>query len=218
MRDLIQQEIFEMEVLDRLNSGRLLPRLVFGGGTMLRLCHGLERFSVDLDFWLKDAPSPDLFSNLQSCLREVYVLADAADKFHTWLFEVKSSGYPRSLKIEIRKDAAVFRTEQTIAYSRYTPVQVLVTSLTLGDMAASKTRAFLERREIRDVYDLEFLLKRGFPPEIPWKDRQRLIEGIEALTRQDYQVKLGSILEEPLRSYYRQENFKILKNHLREFV
>jgi len=38
--------------------------------------------------------------------------------------------------------------------------------------------------------------------------------GIDALTRQDYQVKLGSLLEEPLRSYYRQENFKILKNGL----
>ncbi|MEA1927363.1 MAG: nucleotidyl transferase AbiEii/AbiGii toxin family protein [Candidatus Auribacterota bacterium] len=52
MRDLIQQERFELEVLDRLKSARLLDRLVFGGGTMLRLCFGLNRYSVDLDFWL----------------------------------------------------------------------------------------------------------------------------------------------------------------------
>jgi len=52
MRDLIAQERFELEVLDRLKRGRFLERLVFGGGTMLRLCHGLNRYSVDLDFWL----------------------------------------------------------------------------------------------------------------------------------------------------------------------
>jgi hypothetical protein len=59
MRDLIKQEQFELEVLDRLQSGRFLDRLVFGGGTMLRLCYGLDRYSVDLDFWLrrkKDKP------------------------------------------------------------------------------------------------------------------------------------------------------------------
>jgi hypothetical protein len=40
MQDLIKQEQFEMEVLDRLKSGRFLDRMVFGGGTMLRLCFG----------------------------------------------------------------------------------------------------------------------------------------------------------------------------------
>lgn len=214
MQDLIRQEMFEMEALDRLNSGRLLRNLVFGGGTMLRLCHGLERFSVDLDFWLKDAPSSEFFSVMASLLGESYRVVDAADKIHTYLFELKSASYHRSLKIEIRKDPGPFQTEQTIAYSRYTPVQVLVTSVTLGDMAASKTKAFFQRREIRDVYDLEFLFKRGFPPAISPEDGQRLIDGIDALTRQEYQVKLGSLLEEPLRSYYRQENFKILRRWL----
>jgi hypothetical protein len=32
-----QHEVFEIEVLDRLNSAKLLDPLVFGGGTMLRL-------------------------------------------------------------------------------------------------------------------------------------------------------------------------------------
>jgi predicted nucleotidyltransferase component of viral defense system len=52
MQDLIKQEQFEIEVLDRLKSGRFLDNLIFTGGTMLRLCYGLNRFSVDLDFWL----------------------------------------------------------------------------------------------------------------------------------------------------------------------
>jgi predicted nucleotidyltransferase component of viral defense system len=52
MQDLIQQERFELEVLERLNSRKMLTKLVFAGGSMLRLCYGLNRFSVDLDFWL----------------------------------------------------------------------------------------------------------------------------------------------------------------------
>jgi len=32
------QERFELEVLDRLNSGKFLTQIIFGGGTMLRLC------------------------------------------------------------------------------------------------------------------------------------------------------------------------------------
>lgn len=54
MQDLIMQERFEMEVLDKLNSSKILPKLVFTGGTMLRLCHGLNRYSADLDFLSSD--------------------------------------------------------------------------------------------------------------------------------------------------------------------
>ena len=52
MQDLIKQEIFELEVLEKLKNNRILEPLVFVGGTMLRLCHDLNRYSVDLDFWL----------------------------------------------------------------------------------------------------------------------------------------------------------------------
>ena len=48
---LRQHEMFEIEILDKMNSAKVLEPLVFGGGTMLRLCHELDRYSVDLDFW-----------------------------------------------------------------------------------------------------------------------------------------------------------------------
>ena len=44
-------EIFEIEVLETLKNSKLLEPLVFGGGTMLRLCFELKRYSADLDFW-----------------------------------------------------------------------------------------------------------------------------------------------------------------------
>ena len=72
MQDLIMQEQFELEVLDRLNSGKFLMQLVFGGGTMLRLCHGLDRFSVDMDFWVIKGLRPGFFENLRAYLAKYY--------------------------------------------------------------------------------------------------------------------------------------------------
>jgi len=37
-----QHEAFGVEALDKMNSAKLLGPLVFGGGTMLRLCLGGE--------------------------------------------------------------------------------------------------------------------------------------------------------------------------------
>ena len=72
MSDLVKQEQFEIEVLDKLNSKRFLECLVFGGGTMLRLCYGLNRFSVDLDFWIvKDLCVSTLFDNIQKYLQKI---------------------------------------------------------------------------------------------------------------------------------------------------
>ena len=61
----MRQEQFEIEVLDRLNSGKFLNKLIFVGGTMLRLCFDLNRFSVDLDFWLvQGVDQNELFKSL----------------------------------------------------------------------------------------------------------------------------------------------------------
>ena len=212
MQDLIKQEKFEIEVLDRLKTSRLLERLVFTGGTMLRLCFGLDRFSVDLDFWiLKRINEKELFYNLKSYLEKFYELKDAKLKFYTLLFELKSSNYPRNLKIEIRRKPKDIKAKLAIAYSKYSNKQVMVKVVSLEDMMKFKIEAFLDRREIRDVFDIEFLLKRGIELDVNKDKLKRLLKGINSLTRRDYSVKLGSLLEKEQRVYYTQENFKILR-------
>ncbi|GAJ19080.1 unnamed protein product [marine sediment metagenome] len=46
MNDLIQQEIFEIEVLAWLKNKGFLRNMIFGGETMLRLCDNLRRYSL----------------------------------------------------------------------------------------------------------------------------------------------------------------------------
>lgn len=217
MQDLIKQEQFELEVLDKLNSKRFLNRLVLGGGTMLRLCFGLNRFSVDLDFWvLKQIEGNKLFKDLKAYLGAEYALKDCANKFYTLLFEIKSKDYPRSLKIEIRKERKKIKTEQAIAYSKYSNTQVFLRTVSLGDMAKGKISAFLERKEIRDVFDLEFLLKKGVTLDCPAGTAKELLKEIDVFDKKDYTVKLASLLEPSQRKYYLSENFKILKIALGE--
>lgn len=219
MQDLAKQEQFELEVLDRLNSKRFLNYLALGGGTMLRLCFGLNRFSVDLDLWIiKDVDADRLFVELKEYLAGFYLLRDSANKFHTLLFEIKSRDYPRSLKIEIRKERKKIKTEQAIAYSKYSNMQVFLKVVSLKEMMKSKIEAFIERKEIRDAFDMEFLLKRGIDIDARRQILMKILDGIDSLTKKDYTVKLGSLLEKEQRRYYAAENFKILKSAIEEKI
>ncbi|MBI5416809.1 nucleotidyl transferase AbiEii/AbiGii toxin family protein [Candidatus Poribacteria bacterium] len=216
MQDLIKHEQFELEVLDILNSGKFLANLVFCGGTMMRLCFGLDRYSVDLDFWISKKIDIDkLFKDLKKYLSQFYTLKDAYDKKYTILFELKSPKFPRSLKIEIRKEIKKIKTESAIAYSKNHNIQVFINVAALQEMMNAKIETFLQRKEIRDVYDIEFLLKKGIKLDAPKKILEELLKGIILLTKKDYTVKLGSLLEENIRKYYVNENFKILKLEIR---
>jgi predicted nucleotidyltransferase component of viral defense system len=50
MRPVIEKELLHYDILHSLDRHRLLDRLVFQGGTCLRLIYGAPRFSEDLDF------------------------------------------------------------------------------------------------------------------------------------------------------------------------
>lgn len=213
MQDLIKQEQFELEVLDKLNSEKLLNRVVFCGGTMLRLCHGLNRFSVDLDFWVAgDIDEKGFFENVRKCLARSYEITDAAMKFHTMLFEIRSKGYPRRLKLEIRREAKNIAIEKAIAYSPHSNLQVIVKAARLDEVIKSKIDAFLGRDEVRDVFDIEFLLKKGIKLDgIPVEKLRKVMQNMEKLRPRDYTARLGPLLEAKERAYYSKENFKILK-------
>ncbi|MBW2023363.1 MAG: nucleotidyl transferase AbiEii/AbiGii toxin family protein, partial [Deltaproteobacteria bacterium] len=164
MNALEKHEIFEIEVLDKLKNGRVLQGLVFGGGTMLRLCHEMKRFSADLDFWkITDVDDNKLFEELQNLLRKDYEITDAQIKYYTILVEVHSSHFPKRLKIEIRREPKDCEFEQKIAYSPFSTRQVLVTAHTLKQALEYKIAALLDRGEIRDAFDIEFILRQGIP-------------------------------------------------------
>lgn len=215
---LRQHEIFEIETLDRLKSAKLLDDLVFGGGTMLRLCHGLDRYSVDLDFWFIKQVPEDIYSNkIKKTLEKHYVITDALVKRFTLLFELRDPIYPKRLKIEIRREMKECDYQDKIAFSPFSTRQVLLRAHTLEQTMNNKIAAFLDRGEIRDCFDIEFLLRRGI--NLPRLDDRQLIQfqkKIGSFKERDFKVKLGSILGASSREYYNSNRFSYLDEILTE--
>ena len=211
MNDLIQQEIFEIELLAWLKNKGFLRHMIFGGGTMLRLCYGLKRYSVDLDFWTYRVDRIDqFFINLKDSLKADYDLTDVQNEYYTLLFEIKKPLYPRKLKIEIRKETEEMDFQEIIAYSPHSNQQVLVKSFTLGQMMKNKIGALLDRKEIRDVFDIEFLIRKGINISTKNKELKKIREIIRGFKKRDYYVTLGSLLDDDTREYYKKDKFTYL--------
>ena len=211
-----QHEEFQIEILDKMNSAKVLEPLVFGGGTMLRLCHELNRYSVDLDFWfIKRAPQKKYFDTIQMAFEKDYEITDAEIKHYTLLFELRSAEYPKRLKIEIRREMKECDYQKTIAFSRFSTRQVLVKAHTLEQTMKNKIKAFLDRGEIRDCFDIEFLIRRGV--DLPVGSEREFAEIQKKITSfkdVDFRVKLGSILEKDIRDYYAENRFSFLEEKL----
>lgn len=219
--DIFQRhEAFEIEILDRMNSANLLEPLVFGGGTMLRLCHELNRYSVDLDFWfIKEKPQSAFFDHLRIELAKHHEITDAQIKHHTLRFELRSGLYPRRLKIEIRRKMQEWDVEKAIAFSRWSNRQVFVMAHTLKQTMHNKIEAFIDRGEIRDCFDMEFLMRRGVNLPIGIGELvPELKKRIAAFRDLDFKVKLGSILEKSYRDYYIENRFRFLERKLDSVV
>jgi len=116
-----KHEEFEIEVLDKMNSAKLLEPLVFGGGSMLRLCHELNRYSVDLDFWFVKKISPqEYYDKIRNTIVKDYEITDSQMKHYTLLVELRSAtgalkmvltrDFKDTIKDRVEKDPA-FREE-----------------------------------------------------------------------------------------------------------
>jgi len=214
-QELRSLEILEIEVLEKLNSAKILENLYFGGGTMLRLCHNLNRYSTDLDFWLK--PEKDynkIFKSMQNNLSNNYEIVDSANKNFTLLFQLRGPKSKRTLKIEVRKEQTEFWWERKIAFSKFTVKQVQVLGLTLEQMMKNKIEALLSRKIIRDCFDIDFLFKRGIPLPIEKDKLKKVLVIIESFKERDFKVTLGSLLDPEEREFYNEIKFDVLRREV----
>ena len=206
-----KHEIYEIETLAYLSSGKYLEPLVFGGGTMLRLCHQLARYSVDLDFWfVKQIDERNYYKKLSSFLSDRYEVTDVQTKYFTLLFEIRSPNYPRRLKIEIRRKKQECDYQDKIAFSIHDTKQILLKAHTLEQTMKNKIEAAINRKEIRDVYDIEFMLRRGLSLPGDRVKIRKLVNVINEFHEKDYKVTLGGLIPPKMREYYRKNKFSFL--------
>ncbi|MFA5993861.1 MAG: nucleotidyl transferase AbiEii/AbiGii toxin family protein [Parcubacteria group bacterium] len=140
--------------------------LGFKGGTMFYFFHGLDRFSVDLDFDLLDDGKKEFVATIvRQILLNHGVIKDEMDKENTIFFLLSYGTGEHGVKIEISKKSWARNTYETKNFYG-TDVKVLK----LEDAFAHKLIASVERKRTanRDFFDILFFLKKnvGFNGEI----------------------------------------------------
>jgi predicted nucleotidyltransferase component of viral defense system len=215
MRELQDLEKFEMETLSVLNQIKVLDKIYFGGGSMLRLCHNMNRYSTDLDFWIKhlDSYSP-IYEKIYRAFTDAFTVKDAKEKANTLIFEIGSPMSIRNLVLEIRKDQFGFLWERKIAFSKLSRHQIALKGLRLEQMMKNKISALLSRKLIRDCFDVEFLLFRGVPLQVEKEELRDLIKIVEGFKERDFKVTLGSLLEEKDRVFCIENRFQFLREEI----
>ncbi len=82
----------------------------------------------------------------------------------------------------------------------------------------NKILTFIERKEIRDCFDIEFLLKKGMELKTSKSNLRKMKNILLKFKPVDYKVTLGSILEPELRKYYEKNNFEFLITKINELL
>lgn len=184
----ILKEYIQFETLDFLARHKFNEKLVFIGGTALRIAYNIDRFSEDLDFDCKEF-SKDEFMVLTNDV--VRFLAnngyDVATNdrpnprlkafrrnilFPKLLYDEGLSPYPEErflLKIEAEDQGVDYPIEKRIISRSgfYFPISLP----TVDVLCAMKVSAFLNRAKGRDIYDLMFLLGQT-KPNISYLDQK----------------------------------------------
>ena len=176
----ILKEYVELLLLEYLSRSPFVTHLAFIGGTNLRLVHGIDRFSEDLDFDCKDFGENqflEMTDGLIEYLRMNGLQAEPRDMnnekltayrrniyFPGFLFELGLSGHREErflMKMEAQDQGVTYQPEMAMVtrcgffFALPVPNQSVMLSMKLS--------ALLVRAKGRDFYDTIFLWQRTKP-------------------------------------------------------
>ena len=182
------KEYVERLALDWISGTSWMKRLVFIGGTNLRLVAGIDRFSEDIDFDCKDFSPNDFIAmtdGLVAHFRRNGIPAEAkereGERVAAFRRSISVPGFLHSLGLSgHREEKFLLEIEcqdQGIPYERRTasvsgcgfffPVAVPPESV----LCAMKAAALLSRGTGRDYYDFMFLAQRT-RPDFPFLEKR----------------------------------------------
>jgi predicted nucleotidyltransferase component of viral defense system len=176
----MMKEYIQLSVLDYLSTTQYIRKLIFIGGTNLRLVKGIDRFSEDLDFDCKEMNKEEFLqmsNDVMHFLKRNGYKVESLDKkspkltafrrniyFPKFLFDIGLSGHRDErflIKIEAQDQGVNYTPEikNIRGCGYYFPFPVPPDAV----LCAMKATALLERGKGRDFYDLMFLLGQTRP-------------------------------------------------------
>jgi predicted nucleotidyltransferase component of viral defense system len=172
----IIRENVEIAFLDILSQSKLSTKLIFYGGTSLRLAYNSPRFSEDMDFlMIKNINVNDLKKLIEELIKNYsgLYLKDIKMKRNT-LFALLNLTYPNlkhplNIKIEIskKKNGVIFNyIPLSSPCSHLNPIVATADLLSLKNL---KIKAIINRDDPKDWFDLWYISKILKEPFIPPK-------------------------------------------------
>lgn len=209
-------EVNQQIILAGLYNGGFFDKAAFYGGTCLRIFHGLQRFSEDMDFSLLEQDSQFDFSQYFQPIIDQFAMVGREVEIHKK--EKKSFGKVESaflkdntdvyditfqtekaVKIKIEVDTQPplkFETEQKLLLL---PQSFMARCFTLPDLYAGKMHALVyrgwkNRVKGRDWYDFEWYVRHNIPLDFRHLQERALQFNGESISKEVFMEKLAERL------------------------
>jgi predicted nucleotidyltransferase component of viral defense system len=188
MLNIEKHKVVLLQILRELYTDEeLLSKLVFKGGTCLMLFYGLDRFSTDLDFDLRDEAGELDSSRIIRIAEKYLTVDDFCEKHFTYFLLGSYENGLQHIKIEINKRQWPQTMENKDFYGLTIP------TLATDKMLAHKLCAITNRKTLqnRDLYDAWFMFTKGFQVD------DEIIRLRTEMSTKEYLTKLTDILDDP---------------------
>jgi predicted nucleotidyltransferase component of viral defense system len=150
---------------------KIFEKAVLHDGTAIWRCYGSNRFSEDVDVYVKpDGASKARMEKFFESLKRIgFEIAEKRIKTNSVFSRLKLG------QAEIRFEAIFKPVKAALGnYEKIDGSSIVVFTLTPEQLIEEKVSAYTKRLKIRDLYDIAFLLEKV-------KDRERVRKAIKAL-------------------------------------
>jgi predicted nucleotidyltransferase component of viral defense system len=151
MRRERHREIAKLQDIIVENMYRVFPRAVIHGGTAIWRCYSGNRFSEDVDAYIDKTGTDRFFGEMKRAGFDIIREGRTENALYSSLSlertEVRFEALFRSIPGVVRE----YETCEGILWNVFT--------LSPEDMVREKVAAYLDRRKVRDLYDIFFMLR-----------------------------------------------------------
>lgn len=216
----ILREYLQVKVLEVIYKGSDASKIIFVGGTSLRLTKNIDRFSEDLDFDLKENSKIDTDKLIKKTYKQLLLENIDIDlyenktkrrnyyefRFNNLLNELgigKNVDEKLTIKFDFENNW-IGHIKETVLLNRYGYLFNLVT-IGMGQHLVQKLTAYVRRKQTqpRDIYDIIWLISNGAKPDWEFGKKNGISKEIvrETLKKFEKEKKKSKIFQTRLKPF-----------------
>ena len=186
--------------LSYLYQKRSSEKLLFKGGTALRIIYGSPRYSEDLDYTASRMTDTEVRQAIEGAIgdmrKEGFEVSMEYNKTSGgWLvlLETKVASWPVRVELNLSRRKEASKGEFHLIASPYTPPYT-INALSEEELVAEKIEALLSRKKPRDYYDLYYILRSSLNKKPAIKKKRELMECAEGMDDTKIKKELKTFL------------------------